>query len=223
MANNVNLNKLKEEINSRKREKNMVSSNLNENVGTGVAPRDTFLNGLLESLKTGRETASTALVKTVENKVSDKLGEKTKLSVSNTSSVQRQSQPQRLSEIDMSPERDEQMFVEFDKMKNKTLAETIEGYTKTPYVGAPMQQQSMQQPTMINENYLTENIKKTVNNYLSENFSLIVEEAIKNTILEMYAVERIKEVLHENKDLIRTVVIETIREIQAKNKAKAQS
>jgi hypothetical protein len=61
-----------------------------------------------------------------------------------------------------------------------------------------------------------------VNNYLIENFGPVVEEAIKSTILEMYAVERIKEVLHENKDLVKTIVYDTIRELQAKSKNKAQ-
>jgi hypothetical protein len=39
----------------------------------------------------------------------------------------------------------------------------------------------------------------------------------------MYAVARIEEVLNQNRDLIKSVVKETIREIQEKNKAKAQS
>jgi len=39
----------------------------------------------------------------------------------------------------------------------------------------------------------------------------------------MYAVERIQEVLNENRDLIKSVVVETIKEIQARSKAKAQS
>jgi len=78
-------------------------------------------------------------------------------------------------------------------------------------VGAPMQ---------INEAALVENVKNVVNGYLSENLGVIFEEAIKGTIIEMYAVERIKEVLNENRDLVKSVVVETIREIQAKSKAK---
>jgi hypothetical protein len=38
----------------------------------------------------------------------------------------------------------------------------------------------------------------------------------------MYAVERIKEVLQENKEMIKSIVYDTIRELQAKSKAKAQ-
>ena len=36
----------------------------------------------------------------------------------------------------------------------------------------------------------------------------------------MYAAERIKEVLHENKEMIRGVIFEVIKEISDKNKAK---
>jgi len=219
MAKSVNLNKLKDEIDSRKKERNTFSSTTGEVVTYDGSPRDVFLNGLYESIKTGRETPATSLIKTVENKVAAKKGETPKFAV-NEAPVQQQRQP-----IDMSPERDEQLFHDLEVKRKLTLAESIEQYKTTPHVGAPMQpmqQTSQTAPMQINEVYLSENVKKIVNNYLSENFGVVVEEAIKSTILEMYAVERIKEVLHENKDLIKTVVVEVIRELQARNKAKAQ-
>jgi len=230
MADKVNLNLLKNEIDNRKKEKNQVSSRLGENLGggTNLPPRDAFLNGLLESFQTGRDTHSSVLVKSVVNKVAEKNNESAPIrNVTSQPAAQFPTQsPQRIKESDMamSPERDEQLFADLANKRKMTLAESIEGFTKMPAVGAPMQNQSAnyQQPMQINEAYLTENVKHIVNNYLVENFGPIVEEAIKSTILEMYAVERIKEVLHENKELIRTVVIDTIKEIQAKNKAKAQ-
>jgi hypothetical protein len=224
MAKNVNLNKLRDEIDNRKKEKNMVSSRLGETVGAGIAPRDTFLNGLLESLHTGRETASSVLVKTVDNKVAAKKGETNKLPIAETAPVQHHLPPVR-EQIDMSPERDEQLFADLEKKRKMTIAESIESYAKVPAVGAPMGQQinTTGAPMQLNEVYLAENVKKIVNNYLTENLTPIFEEAIKGTIIEMYAVERIKEVLNENKEMIKSVVIETIREIQARSKSKAQS
>ena len=71
---------------------------------------------------------------------------------------------------------------------------------------------------MLNEAYLSENVKKIVNGYLTENLGPIFEEAIKSTIIEMYAVERIKEVLNENREMVKSIVIETIKEIQARSK-----
>jgi len=221
MAQNINLNKLKNEIDNRKKEKNMVSSGLGEPVGVGVAPRDVFLNGLLESLQTGRETASSSLVKSVDNKVAVKHGESARLPVKEVAAPEQPRKP-----IDMSPERDEQLFADLEKKRKQTLAESMSSYIEAPKVGAPMSNQPPQQtgaPMQLNEQYLAENVKNIVNGYLTESLGPIFEEAIKGTIIEMYAVERIKEVLHENKDLIRTVVIETIKEIQQKNKAKAQS
>jgi len=222
------LNKLKSEIESRKREKNIAPSSLGEQSSIGASPRDTFLYGLMESLKTGKDNASTNLVKTVDIKAAERKGETPKLTV-NQQPVQRQQpvqQPQRINEVDMSPERDELMFREFERNKKQTLAESIEGYIKAPVMGSPMTNQPVHAagtPMQLNEQYLAESVKNIVNGYLSESLAPIFEEAIKSTILEMYAVERIKEVLTENKEMIKTVVIETIREIQAKSKAKAQS
>jgi len=213
---NISLNKLRDEIDNRKQQKSGT-------VKGGIAPRDEFLNGLLESLYTGKETIASSLVKTVDNKVAEKKGETRKLPVQNI--AQQELPPSRINEVEMSPERDELLWADIEKKRKMTLAESIENYGKTPVIGAPMQQ-TVNAPTgavQLNEVYLAENVKKIVVGYLSENLGPVFEEAIKGTIIEMYAVERIKEVLHENKDLIRTVVIETIKEIQAANKKKAQS
>lgn len=218
----INLNMLKDEIENRKSGKNIAPSKFGENVGSGLAPKNVFLNGLLEAIHTGRENASSSLIKTVDNKVATKKGESTRLQISETTQA-----PSRIplpsgENYDMSPERDEQLYRDMESRRKQTLAESIEGYSKIPTMGAPMQNSPNGMPQQINEAYLTENVKKIVNNYLIENFGPVVEEAIKSTIIEMYAVERIKEVLHENKDLVKTIVFETIRELQAKSKNKAQ-
>jgi hypothetical protein len=218
------LNKLKAEIATRKNEKTSTID--------GVTPRDKFLYGLIESIQTGRETQSTALVKTVDNTVAAKKKETGRLQVNETVAPVQQvpQRPAQIQPVDMSPERDEQLWAEMEKRKKQTLAESLQTYISAPHAGAPMGQQPMQynvgqpmQPMQLNEQYLTENVKKIVNNYLVENFGPIVEEAIKSTILEMYAVDRIKEVLTENKEMVQKIVYDTIRELQAKSKAnKAQ-
>jgi hypothetical protein len=211
MANKVNLNKLKEEIDSRKRDKGQLPSNIGEGISS---PKDKFLNGLLISLNTGKDTVSTNLIKTVDNTVSQRLGESTKLKVSeNISHEEPRTMPKSTTPVEMSPEREEQMWQEFQRSKKQTLAEQMSGYINN-------HQQGYQQPTTINEGALINNVKTVVDKYLMENFGTVVEDAIKSTILEMYAAEKIKEVLNENRELIKSVVIETIREIQAKNKAK---
>ncbi len=219
MATKPDLNKLKSEIESRKREKNSTSPT-GELVAEGVSPRDTFLYGLMESWKTGRENTSTNLVKLKTSKMLEKLGEQPVATQTVQQPVQRAA-AQPLHEVDMSPEREEQLFNDIERKRKQTLAESIEQYSKTPVIGSPMMQ-PQGVPMQLNEAYLTENVKKIVNNYLVENFGPVVEEAIKSTILEMYAVERIKEVLQENKEMVKSIVYETIRELQAKSKAKAQ-
>jgi len=222
MAKTFDLNKIKNEIDSRKNERNMVSSKLGESVNKGVAPRDEFLNGLLTAYKTGRDTASTNLIKVVENKVAAKHGEAQKHVINEIATEQPQ-RPARQEQVNMSPERDEQLFFDLERKRKQTLAESIENFSKVPAVGSPMQNnvpQSMGKPMQINEEYLAENVKNVVNNYLSESLGPIFEEAIKGTIIEMYAIERIKEVLNENRALIREVVIDTIKEIQASNAKK---
>ena len=223
---NINLSKLRDEIDNRKRGRNDVSSKLGESTSynNSGAPRDSFLNGLIESLTTGRETVSSVRVKSVDNLVGEKKGEKNKLPIRNVNQAEQyaESQPHRINENEMSQERDDKLYSDMEKLRKQTLVSSISDFNKPSNASTPIQSNSGY-PQQINEAYLTENVKNIVNNYLVENFGPVVEEAIKSTILEMYAVERIKEVLHENKDLIRTVVIETIKEIQIKNKQKAQS
>ncbi len=211
----VDLNKLKSEIETRKKERNITPSHFGESVGKGGNPRDVFLNGLIESLQTGRETAASSLIKTVENTAAERKGETPKLSAPKISPLPQQQRTVIME--DVSPERDEQLFRDLEAKRKQTITESMQGYIQ----GA--QPVSQQRPMgNLNEEYLAENVKKIVDSYLVENFGIVVEEAIKDTILEMYAVERIKEVLQENKELIKSVVIDVIREIKAKSNTKAR-
>ena len=228
--NKIDLNKLKNEIAKEKQSKNTIPSYLGESVGVGVAPRDEFLHGLVTSLTTGKATPASNLIKIVENTVSQKHDKVATHKINETVS-----QPRK--KIEMSPERDEQLFADIEAKGKQTLAESIEKFSNTqsttpvsptinyngqqlltsiPATAQPTTTQSVQ----INESALLESVKQIVNTHLTENLAPIFEEAIKGTIIEMYAIERIKDVLNENRDLIKKVVIETIKEIQAKNKAK---
>lgn len=218
MEKKVDLNKLKEEISNRQKNKQQTQ-------GDGEAPKDKFLNNLLNSLKTGQINEATNLIKKVNNHTSAKLGEKPKMNITEslptTKPEPKRNNHQPQKNVDMSQERDEQLWRDFN-VKNKTLSESIQSYYGQTgggsNIGNHQAQNNNQQ--MLNEEQLFGAVKGSVDKYLSENFGLVVEEAIKSTILEMYAVERIKDVLHENKDLVKTLVYETIREIQEKNKAK---
>jgi hypothetical protein len=216
------LNKLRTEIASRKNERTNTSAVVNGNVVNNVAPRDKFLYELMQSHNTGLQTSATKLIKLVENQVAVKNKETIRHNIDETP-VERESARMPIrstnTKVDMSPEREEQMFIDLQAKNKQTLAESI-----APYIGGKPQYNN---PTsggvpaeQLNEGYLVENVKKIVDNYLINNFGPVVEEAIKGTILEMYAAERIKEVLTENKEMIRGVIFEVIKEISDKNKAK---
>jgi hypothetical protein len=250
MANLVkpDLNKLRTEIDSRRKEKGGVLTEGTQSSGPTILPKDIFLNSLLKSLATGQNNSLTNNMKSLNERAEivnnsikkgvvtpeaiNKIKELKNNAVSAPSyqpPYQPQSptynemyQPPRMNEVvGMSPERDDRIFSDLEtRRRNVTLAESIEGFNKEK-VSAPAQQQIMYSNTgapMLNEGYLVENVKKVVNNYLTENLGPIFEEAIKSTIIEMYAVERIKEVLQENKEMIKSLVYDTIREIQQKNK-----
>lgn len=233
----LDLNKLKTEIQQEKQNRNIVPSHLGENVGSGVRPRDEFLNGLISSLHSGRETPSSNLIKVVENKVAQKQGESVRHNINEEPIKQRPIKNLNA----LSPERDEQLFADLENKRKQTLAESIGNFQGNNIAGknnnAPVdfngtqyltsnpnagQQQAAPQNYggQINEAALTESVRNTVNNYLTENLGSVFEDAIKSTIIEMYAIERIQEVLNENRDLIKSVVVETIREIRDKSKPK---
>jgi len=238
MANNkIDLNKLKAEIANEKKSKYSTSSNLGESVG--AVPRDTFLHGLVKSLENGVETPSSNLIKVVENTVSQKKDGAPIHKINET--VAPRQQPEIRKKIDMSPERDDQLFADLEAKRKRTLVESIQNFnagnttvgatnpvvnyngqkllTSLPQQEAPAQTTGIPS-AQINEAVLIESVQQIVNSHLQQNLGPIFDEAIKGTIIEMYAIERIKGVLNENRDLIKDVVIQTIKEIQAKNKAK---
>ncbi len=222
MAQKLDLNKIKEELNSRKTEKVSISTQLGETVFVNSSPmkRDVFLNDLLTSLKSGRETQSSSRIKIVENTVAQKHGEVRKMTVNNVPEQrQNNSHLHNLNEGEMSPEREEQLYLDLEKKKKQTIGQQMEGFApqRPNYNQQPINYNN-QQPQQINEDYLANSVNKIVGNYLGNNLGTILEESTKNVILELYAVERIKTVLNENKKMIKDIVYETIKELQAKNK-----
>jgi hypothetical protein len=219
------LNKLRTEIASRKNERTNTTAVVNGNVVNNVAPRDKFLYELMQSYNTGQQTEATKLIKLVENQVAVKNKETVRHNVNETVPER---EPARIpvltnNKVDMSPEREEQMFIDLQAKNKQTLAESIAPFInggKPQYPNPTQGGIPLVPPQQLNEGYLVENVKKIVDNYLINNFGPVVEEAIKGTILEMYAAERIKEVLTENKEMIRGVIFEVIKEISEKNKAK---
>jgi hypothetical protein len=106
-------------------------------------------------------------------------------------------------------DREEQLYKEFERKKKELLGER-KGNGFTPNNS----DNQYSQPQQLNEEKLISFVKETIN----ESFAPIVEQAMKDSIVEIYTVERIKEVIKENESLIRGIVINTIRELQKKKK-----
>lgn len=215
MSNKFNLDTIKEEMATRRSERNSVSEQLGEPISNNQA-KDGFLNGLITSFKTGKETHSTKRIKLIENKVDIKEGKAPKFKENTTIEDINTIESYNKNTNFLQNDRDELMYNDLSKkaLKNgQTLSESLMSLT-----GQGQQNNLQQNRSDLNHSQLNDGVKNIVNNYLAENFGFILEESIKNTLLEMYAVDRIKQVLIENKGLIKKIMYEILKENKSKEK-----
>lgn len=217
MEKKVDLKNLKSEIDSRKRDKKEVAVRLGES-GKGAMPSDQFLNGLLTAIKTGVPNKATNALKLLENRVDAKEGKPATRRIDDVDLMQhvdtvRQPtvQRQERQQLVEAPDRDELLYAEFER-KQRELYQNYPNTYKTP------PQQSRGGGQVLNEEVMRE-IKTDIIGYIKENFAPIIEEAMKDAIMDMYAEERIKQVITENTDVVEKIVVDTIRKIQDRNKA----
>lgn len=204
MANNIDLSKLRKEIDNRKQSKGIVSENLGETTSNINVPKDAFLHGLELSLRTGQPSEASNRIKVVEARVAQKDGEQRSIPTGNDLATT----PALVNPpVQQSPDREKLLYEELDRKQKEYLSSGVQ----TPAHGVSTPPQGM-----ISPNTLNESVKKVID----ENFSHIVEHAMKDAIVEIYASERIKEVIEENENMIREVVIKTIKELQDKNRKK---
>lgn len=200
----VNLSRLKEEIEGRKQNKKQVSADKGQPVD-GVNPKDAFLNELLTSLKSGQPSRSTDMIKLVEQKTAIKTGEAAPGSATQTVAARTTPQSHTPNPAE-DQEREGLLLEEMEKRKKQLRNQGL----------MPPQQQGITESgaagVTLNEEYLNEVVLNSIN----ENVAHIVEQAMRDTIVEIYVGERMKEVLMENKDVIKTLVLETFRELQKK-------
>lgn len=210
--NSIDLSKLKDEINDRKKSTGNVSNETDNNV------KDKFLNGLIESLNTGKETESSNLLKRVDSETSKKTGDNLvknnanngEINKPNTNNKSQSKTSLQSTNVDYG-DRDEKLFEEYERKKrqffnNRKVNENQISSKPNNYVN--------QENQYISEDKLHE----TINNIISDKFAMIVEQAMKDSIIEIYTTTRMKEVLDDNKDTIRKIVIDVIRELQTKKK-----
>lgn len=213
----IDLSKLKDEIHTRKTQKGVVSNNLGEATET-VMPKDAFLHELATSVKFGQESQATIVLKEVEHKVAVMAGESrpagggTMASELGGHSATPVATPSVAAPVG---DRDYLLYEELERKKKEMLHGGAANLTVNPQ--AP---QAQQQSGFITENKLYE----AVDEVIKDKFAHIVEHAMKDSIVDIYAATRMKETINESRDLIKEIVKETIRELQAESKKKkAQS
>jgi len=216
MANKqIDLSKLKDEIHSRKQ----ATNNTVDDDGNDV--KDKFLNNLVESLNSGRPSEATDKIRKVDEIAAEKSGDKPASNNSNNSvssevakyKGQQNANQNNPSVVNNENDRDEKLYEELERRKKEMLGGGALKYNQTKSTQTQEVNQS-QSGNIINE----EKIYETVNNVISEKFATVVDQAMKDSIVEIYAEARMKEVLEENRNIIRKIVIDTIKELQSKKK-----
>jgi hypothetical protein len=241
-----NLDVIKKEIEERKATQIVTE----QSTGTGRmgAARDSkkFLIGLLQSVNQGAPTPEVQALRTVTEMSDAKYGVPTTVGrpapqvQPYAPTPQQQSyQPQALNENFGVPPQDlrgdesyfdQQMQRGMELLRQRSnqnanpnvgLSQALNEYSTAPFVNQPTQGGA------INAGALNEHINKTLNEMTNNsNFIRLVEAAYKNMINEMYAKEKIETALVEIvqsdtfKKLMKKTIVDTLIEIQNRNKSK---
>jgi hypothetical protein len=116
---------------------------------------------------------------------------------------------------------------------NAGIVDAMSQYMNTPQVGAPMNNNGMLTEQEMLAKYgnqainnsapnalIVEQVNNVATQLLNENFGKLYAEAMKNSIIETYKAEVIKEAINENRGFIEQIVRETIIDLQKKAQSK---
>lgn len=222
----MNLELIKKEIDSRKKEKNHIA----ESTGIDMPmAKDNFLRGLEESLKTGVPNKATAKLKVVNERAENIQVTDHGVVNKNTTPINHQvlneiaqtKQPVNYYQPPVDPNaldpREEQFYKNLQETKqllgannNMGMADALSLYQKQQ---APQGQQFISSPNALNEA-----VKREVNNYLANiDLEKMIEDVVKHTMMEMYQRERVEAALNENKEMIQKMVVNTIIALKNRN------
>ena len=205
------VDKLKEEINTRKRESDIPQTK-----------KENFLHQLKESFNSGIPNESISKIKNISNKAVNHLkGGPEEPPFKNIENYKREDERRSRTIIDDYNDREEMLYSKFNSGgSNKTLAESIEGYLKPSDVQRKnIHGGEREVGGHISEGVLFEKIDNRIDQYLSKNVGDIFSESIKLVILEEFSKKKKKNVLIENKDIIREAVINVIKEIKKRKES----
>jgi hypothetical protein len=228
MTEKIDLKKIAQEIDKRKNDGSVTplseSTQINEAL---LGNKSNFLKNLYTSIKYGGTSESTEKIKVYNNIINGK-------PIHNVSEVPQQ--PKNVQRIEerktiqnYEPEypindfdREEQMYRDIEKKKKLTFGESLDQLSgKAINTNQPQnnyQQINQYSKPALNEELIVGNVKKLVDNYLNENYSAIIEESIKNAIVDIYVSEKILSVLNENEDFLEKKFKSFIQKMRSSNK-----
>lgn len=210
-----NIDLIQKEIERKKREKPQISTSNTTQV------KNKFLNDLVKSLNEGVETESVAKIKKAGNEslnydkkrgydfVEDEIFKQPKTPPTHFTSTK-----QPIHEDGM---REEQMYQNFKK-PGQGLGDALSQHVNSGHNPNYNTSTTPQQQTTLNEGVLKQKIQEQLDGYLASNVGEFFDGAVKNVVIEHFTKSRIKEVLLENKELFKEVVIDVIKELRKKSK-----
>lgn len=243
----MDLEKLRAEIDGKKKRIDERKNILGETV-VKKQTGDQFLRELIHTQKTGQETNASIKVRAVDKLAESKeTGKPIDPSIlehvgkpieqNNNPSKGNNPQQYRTASMDAREEarklRESNNNYNYNATSNKGLADAISQYDRIPPVGAPMNNNGMLTEQQMMEkfgrgngmvsapnNFINEQVINVTRELLNENFGKLYAEAMKNSIIESYKAEVVKEALKENRSVIEQIVRETIIDLQKKAQSK---
>lgn len=241
----MDIDKLREEIGQRKQNLSERQNALGETVAVKQSG-DQFLRELMHSANTGQPTNASVKVKTVDKVAESKItgnpvdpnilnhvpsstpSPNINENVNNPAPQRTATMDAKMAEAKRIREMTKNPNGGIPQTSNVGVADAVAQYMNTPKVGAPMNNGMLTEEQMLAQfgnkagatsapnTLIAEQVNSVATQLLNENFGKLYAEAMKNSIIETYKAEVIKEAINENRGFIEQIVRETIIDLQKK-------
>jgi len=214
----IDLNKLREEIDTRKSQQNITNKQLGYNV---KQPKKRFLQGLIEGYQNMKETDEVKHVKKVVHRSDEMAGG----DISKHISPKPKAQPKQnyippqapVNEYNIppqqSPERDNDLYSEIERRTrqyNQSAGKQLYPENAQQYNQYLQQSQPLYQPNT--NGSFEDSVVAVMEKYFGNNMVTILQSIITN----MFTDEKVRNGIINNEDVIREMVINTIKDLKKK-------
>ena len=220
----LNLDKLKNEINSRKQDRGDEIVSL-AGEGKATLPKDMMLHKIIEAAQTGRVNEAIIAIKTVDQNANIKsplpeynamTADLSKHLITGNNApiqqtMQQPLQPTYKPPVDITNKLEEEkelgLYAEIER-RNSEQRKLNSNYPTTNPLAQNINNKGQQQMTTLNESALVESVEQRVLTNLNESLGAGIKEILKETVLELYTTAKIKDVIAENPQLIKNIILE---------------